>query len=95
MSAMQYGQDSTMPVTFPTPQGLVNTSIQNLPATITIPSELLQERLQEGSMHGSLSTYLPYMEIRQCLAYLLLNWRAQNQSGLNHTLQKVLLNLHI
>jgi len=58
MSAMHYGQESTMPVTFPTPEVLVNTSIQNLPATITIPSELLQERLQEGSTYAWLSINL-------------------------------------
>ena len=63
MSAMHHRQESTMPVTFPTTEDLVNTSIQNLPATITIPSELFQERLQEGSIHGCLSPYLPYITL--------------------------------
>ena len=59
LSAMQYGKDSTMPLTFPIPEDLVNTSIQNLPAAITIPSELFREGLQEGNndVHGYLSTY--------------------------------------
>jgi len=61
MSVVQYGQETTIPVTFPTPGDLVNISIPNLPATITIPSELFQGRLQEGSIHGCLSPYLPYI----------------------------------
>jgi len=60
---VQYGQESTIPVTIPSPGDLVNISIPNLPATITIPSELFQERLQVGSIHGCLSPYLPYITL--------------------------------